>query len=72
VLVCICAAVLVYLTLACDVLPGLHCCDGLGLEICDEDEEAGEKSPKQVTPFDIRRPLSIGEDGRIKGGRGEN
>ena len=53
-------------------LPGLHCCDGLGLEICDEEEEEGEKSPKHVRPLDIRRPLSIGEDGRMSGGRGEN
>ena len=30
------------------VLPGLHCWDGLGLEICDEEEEEGEKSPTVV------------------------
>jgi hypothetical protein len=50
--------------------PGLHCWLGLGLESCEEEEGEGENTAKD--PFEINRLLSIGEEGRIRGGRGEN
>ena len=50
--------------------PGLHCWLGLGLDSWEEEDGEGEKTAKD--PFEIKRLLSIGEDGRIRGGRGEN